>query len=93
MIFKEYDAIFVVSDYYVIELMNFLINAGYHVPHDIWVVELCKCLTPQLLSVQQDVRLSVKRAVEYLQRMKNNRDYSITEKCLFIFFLEQVQNN
>lgn len=39
MIFKEHDAILVVSDYYVIELVNFLTNAGFD------DVEFYKCLS------------------------------------------------
>ena len=43
--------------------------------------EMLNCANvSQLSSVQQDAGLRAKRAVGCLQRMRNDRDYSMTEK-------------
>ena len=75
---------FAASDYYAVEIMYFLIHAGVRVPEEIWVVgfddmELCRNVMPQLSSVRQDVFLRAGKAVEYLDRMKTDRSYSVTD--------------
>ena len=83
-VFQNYDSVFAASDYYAVEIMYFLIHAGVRVPEEIWVVgfddmELCRNVMPQLSSVRQDVFLRAGKAVEYLDRMKTDRSYSVTD--------------
>ena len=84
-VFRNYDSVFAASDYYAVEIMYFLIHAGVRVPEDIWVVgfddmELCRNVMPQLSSVRQDVFLRAEKAVEYLDRMKTDKSYSVTDR-------------
>lgn len=83
--FKDYDSVFAASDYYAVEIMYFLIHAGFRVPENVWIVgyddtELCRNVMPQLSSVRQDVILRARKAVGYLDRMKTDRSYSVTDK-------------
>lgn len=83
--FKKYDAIFAVSDYYGIELMQLLIQNGYSVPKDLWMIgfddiALCKSVNPTFASVRQDVELRAKKAVEYIHTMKEDSHFSVTER-------------
>ena len=84
-VFRDYDSVFAASDYYAVEIMYFLMHAGVRVPEDIWVVgfddmELCRNVMPQLSSVRQDVFLRAEKAVEYLDRMKTDKSYSVTDR-------------
>ena len=88
--FRGMDAVFCVSDYYAIELMNFLIGNGMQVPDDIWVIgfddiALCRSVTPTLSSVRQDVNLRSEKAVRYIGKMREDRAYSKTEKIPVTF--------
>ncbi|MEE3472293.1 MAG: substrate-binding domain-containing protein, partial [Butyrivibrio hungatei] len=83
--FAEYGAVFAASDYYAIELLYFLVDNGYRVPGDIWVIGFddiadCKNVRPTLASVRQDVLYRARKAVKYLTYMKKDSDYSATEK-------------
>ncbi len=40
---------------------------------------LAKMVTPQLTTVRQDVVYRASKAVEYLLKMKNDHEYSVTE--------------
>ena len=71
--------------YYAIELLYFLMDYGYRVPDDIWVIGFddivdCKNVRPTLASVRQDVLYRARKAVKYLTYMKKDSDYSATEK-------------
>ena len=84
-VLRDLDAVFAASDYYAAEIMNFLVREGIRVPEDVWVVgfddtELCRNVVPQLSSVRQDVALRARKAVEYLEQMKADRSFSVTEK-------------
>lgn len=68
-------AVFAVSDYYAVELLNFLTRAGVRVPEEISVVGFdntpwCDQVYPPLTSVKQDTALRAKRAVQALARLK-----------------------
>lgn len=83
--FAGYGAVFAASDYYAIELLYFLMDYGYRVPDDIWVIGFddiadCKNVRPTLSSVRQDVLYRARKAVKYLTYMKKDSDYSATEK-------------
>ena len=83
--FAGYDAVFAASDYYAIELLHFLMDHGYRVPEDIWIIgfdDIADCINvrPTLASVRQDVLYRARKAVEYLTYMKKDNDYSVTEK-------------
>ena len=83
--FAGYGAVFAASDYYAIELLYFLMDNGYKVPDDIWIIgfdDITECVNvrPTLASVRQDVLYRARKAVEYLTYMKKDNDYSVTEK-------------
>lgn len=83
--FNKYDVIFSVSDYYGIELMNLLIQNGYSIPKDLWMIgfddiSLCKSVIPPFASVRQDVELRAKKAIEYIHAMKEDSQFSATER-------------
>ena len=68
--------LFAVSDYYVIELMQFLQEHGIRVPEDISVAgfddtPLCKLIEPSLTTIRQDSRERAKKAMELLAGLKN----------------------
>ena len=82
--FAKYTAAFAVSDYYAVDLMNYLAANGYRVPDDISVVGfddtvLGRTVSPALTTVTQDVAYRARKAVEYLTLMKDDREYSMTE--------------
>ena len=83
--FAGYGAVFAASDYYAIELLYFLMDNGYKVPDDIWIIgfdDITECVNirPTLASVRQDVSYRARKAVEYLTCMKKDNDCSVTEK-------------
>ena len=68
-----------------IELMNLLIPNGYSIPKDLWMIgfddiALCKSVIPPFASVRQDVGLRAKKAVEYIHAMKEDSQFSVTER-------------
>lgn len=76
---KSYTAIFAVSDYYAIELMQFLNTHHILVPEDISIagfddIPMCKLVSPTLTSVQQDVSLRAKIALEKLGELKEKKN-------------------
>jgi LacI family transcriptional regulator len=82
--FSGYGAVFAVSDYYALEIMYFLIDKGYRIPDDIWIIgfddlSLGKHSKPELASVSQNVRVRAEKAVDYIKKMKADKDYSMTE--------------
>lgn len=71
----SYSAIFAVSDYYAIELLQFLQEHGIRVPEDISIagfddVPLCELVSPALTTVRQDGRKRAKQAIAMLQELK-----------------------
>lgn len=75
---RSYTAIFAVSDFYAVDLIQFLLNKKIAVPEEISVVgfddtPLCRMISPTLTSVKQDVELRAKVAIEKLQELKENR--------------------
>lgn len=78
---KSYSAIFAMSDYYAVDLMQFLIVNGVRVPEEISIAgfdgnPVCEQVMPTLTSVYQDCRQRAEIAVELLGKMKNDINYT-----------------
>ena len=76
---KSYTAVFVVSDFYAIELIQFLQANGVRVPEDISVagfddIPMCCLISPTLTSVQQDVSLRARIAMEKLAALRDKEE-------------------
>lgn len=76
---KSYTAVFVVSDFYAIELIQFLQANGVRVPKDISVagfddIPMCCLISPTLTSVQQDVSLRARIAMEKLAALRDKEE-------------------
>lgn len=71
----KYTAIFAVSDYYAIDVMQFLMEKGVRIPQDLSIVgfddtPLCRQIVPSLTSIRQDCELRAKVALSMLQKLK-----------------------
>lgn len=78
---KSYTAIFAVSDYYAVDLMQFLIKHGVRVPEEISIAgfdgnPVCEQVIPTLTSVYQDGKQRAEIAVELLGKMKSDINYT-----------------
>lgn len=76
---RGYTAIFAVSDFYAIELMQFLNSHGIMVPQDISIagfddIPMCQLVSPALTSVQQDVSLRAQIAMQKLGELKEKKN-------------------
>lgn len=72
---RQFTAVFAVSDYYALDLMNFLRGQGILVPEDISVAgfddsPLCAQACPPLTTVRQDGRERAKNAIHLLKELK-----------------------
>lgn len=73
---RQYTAVFAASDYYALDLMNFLREQGIKVPQDISLVgfddsSVCTQVSPALTTVRQDGRVRAKAAIRILGELKN----------------------
>lgn len=73
---RQFTAVFAVSDYYALDLMNFLRGQGILVPEDISVAgfddsPLCAQACPPLTTVRQDGRERAKNAIHLLKQLKS----------------------
>ena len=80
---KRYTAVFAVSDYYAIDLMQFLGSQAISVPKQISVAgfddaPICRQIVPTLTSVRQDSPLRAKLALERLRDMKVGKEEGST---------------
>lgn len=78
---RQYSAVFAVSDYYAVDLMAFLQNAGVRLPEDMSIVGfddcvICEQVVPTLTSVRQDGAYRAGLAVRLLNRMRQEPDFS-----------------
>lgn len=69
-------AVFAVSDYYAIELMHFLQEAGLSVPGDLSIagfddIPLCELVYPALTTVRQDGAQRARLAIDKLEELKS----------------------
>lgn len=74
-ILKRYSGIFAVSDYYAVELIQFLQQHNIRVPEEISVAgfddtPLCELIVPALTTIRQDNRQRAKVALELLKGLK-----------------------
>lgn len=75
---REYTAVFAVSDYYAMDLMQFLQEQGVRVPEDISVAgfddsSLCEEILPTLSTVRQDGRQRAGLAISVLKELKEGK--------------------
>lgn len=76
--FRRVSAVFVVSDYYAIDLMQFLMEHGFSVPGDIAIAgfdgtPMGELVYPALTTVRQDNALRAKTAMEKLRDLQEGR--------------------
>lgn len=105
--FLCYSAVFAVSDYYAIDLMNFLIEQGIKVPEQISIIGFDDIRTaaltkPALTTIHQDHQTRAKLALDMLIKMKNKEacpqniklDVSVAEResVKEIVSLHKIQN-
>ena len=72
----QYTAVFAVSDYYAIDLIQFLTQQGIQVPNEISISgfddnPLCERIVPTLTTIHQDGNQRASLAVESLQKMRS----------------------
>lgn len=73
---RQFTAVFAVSDYYALDLMNFLRGQGILIPEHMSVAgfddsPLCTQAYPPLTTVRQNSRERAKRAIHLLKELKN----------------------
>ncbi len=94
----EYTAVFAVSDFYAIELTQFLKENGYDVPWDVSVVGfddtvLCRYSSPALTTVRQDAKMRAEHAISILQNLKKGTEHRFTVKLpVFLVERDSVKN-
>ena len=81
---RAFPAVFALSDYYAVDLIQFLREAGIRVPQDISVAgfddtPMCTLVTPTLTSVSQDIGRRAELAIRKLQQLKEK---ALTETTL-----------
>lgn len=82
---KSYTAVFAVSDYYAIDLMQFLQEKGVRIPEDICIAgfddcPLCEMVCPSLTTVKQDGKQRAELAVSLLKELKAGKEEGKTIK-------------
>lgn len=82
---KKYTAVFSVSDYYAIDLIQFLQENGISVPGRISVAgfddsPICEMVCPSLTTIRQDGRKRAYLAVDMLQKLKSGKEQGNTIK-------------
>ncbi|MDO4328754.1 MAG: LacI family DNA-binding transcriptional regulator [Lachnospiraceae bacterium] len=82
---RQYTAVFVVSDYYAVELMQFLQAQGIRIPEEMAIAgfddcPICRMVYPPLTTIRQDGARRAQLAVSMLQELKagNGEGSSIT---------------
>lgn len=80
---KNYTAIFAVSDYYAVDLMQFLLEQGIRIPEDVSVAgfddcALCQAILPALTTVKQDGGQRAGLAIAMLKELKEGRSEGVT---------------
>ena len=92
--FRHVSAVFAVSDYYAIDLMQFLMEHGFSVPDHLAVAgfdgtPMSELVFPALTTVRQDNALRAKTAMEKLRDLQENRETS-TSVLLSVTLLERA---
>jgi len=76
---KEVAAFFAVSDYYALDFMRFMQNAGYRVPDDVEIIGFDDTVfgrdsIPALSTIHQDAGLRAKTAMDCLEAMRDGKE-------------------
>lgn len=92
--FRRISAVFAVSDYYAIDLMQFLLDNGFSVPGDIAIAgfdgtPMGEQVYPALTTVRQDNALRAKTAMEKLRDLQEGRE-TTTSVMLSVTLLERA---
>lgn len=82
---RNYTAVFAVSDYYAIDLMQLLMEQGIRVPEDISIAgfddtPICKQIVPSLTSIQQNGAERAKAAIAALAVLKKGEQEGFTKR-------------
>lgn len=77
-IFHQVSAVFAVSDYYAVDLMNFLIKNEISVPKDIAVagfddIPMCEMVSPTLTTIKQDGAARAEIAIKKLYELREGK--------------------
>lgn len=81
--FREYTAVFAVSDYYALDLMHFLQGEGIAVPEEISLagfddISSCRQVCPTLTTIRQNGRKRAELAIEMLAELKKTNSQGKT---------------
>lgn len=76
---KSCSAIFAVSDYYAVDMIQFLSEQGIRIPEEISVAgfddtPVCKMVSPKLTSVRQDTKLRAQIAIQKLRELREKKE-------------------
>lgn len=76
---KSCSAIFAVSDYYAVDMIQFLNEQGIRIPEEISVAgfddtPVCKMVSPKLTSVRQDTKLRAQIAIQKLRELREKKE-------------------
>lgn len=82
---REYRAVFAVSDYYAVDLMQFLMEKEIRIPEDMAVAgfddnPICMQLAPTLTSVRQDGQMRAQIAIAKIRELKEGTEKGTTIK-------------
>lgn len=82
---RKFSAIFAVSDYYAVDMMNFLKSQQIQIPEEISLVgfddtELGKMVQPALTTIRQDSNERAREALKLLAELKQGQNYEDTIK-------------
>lgn len=77
-LFRQVTAVFAVSDYYAIDLMEFLTEQGFSLPEDLSIAgfddtPMCQMVHPTVTTVRQDSALRAKIAIETLGKLRSGQ--------------------
>lgn len=76
--FRQVTAVFAVSDYYAVDLMQFLRGQGFSIPADLSLcgfddTPMCTLVSPTLTTVRQDNALRARVALQKLQELRDGQ--------------------
>lgn len=82
---RTYSAVFAVSDYYAVDLMQFLLEQGVQIPGDMSVAgfddtPVCQQVVPSLTSVKQDPQMRAREALSLLSALKKQEQEGTTKQ-------------
>lgn len=82
---RTYSAVFAVSDYYAVDLMQFLLEQGVQIPFDMSVAgfddtPVCQQVVPSLTSVKQNPEMRAREALALLGGLKKQKQEGTTKQ-------------